>query len=894
MEDHKDHKTHKFSGWWHNETIGSMNGFNAGGPFTALQDNYIYVDTYTYPIQIYTTYGTEEFPRLKPNIFDLKAFDLPPIPNVPTGNSYFYKTECELINGYNAPLKGNVNPNLSIYKGNTIKLIDDNTINTFNYLNYNYFGEEGFCVYKKISDEPIDTSKLNWNNPINLFKYYISANRFSNLSVNSNTKEKNYVGEEKENMITESFLKEGFKRKTMLRKIRITNKKYYNDIGLKNDNWTTIYTGDPNTGEGIFSYVTPGSNIQIKGAEGRLSILNGIYYNGVGLLNAGGNLLLKSQFVDKGPNGSYNDLFNSFLLNLDTSSLKDISDNDTGWIDLPKGITVKVIHKISSMSKYNDFCASCAAWIYAVFRTATHIERNIYTKPESCRLISSFEKLRKALKDGTANSSFQDSMRYGQPFVNGYYHNLYDYKNLISGSGIEGTGGLQNMVNCPYHINYYNPLFKYDVALGNYLINVHYLVFTIRGVLEKDQLDPRDFGYPFIYDKSAGRAHFESKLIKAKIIDGVIQSYVPDNYASMGLYGSDHLNINAHYFGQVNPILTKGKIVGYIYKRDCKFLDKESLMVENGLYNLENPNTSENPRIYRESLSAVYSKMMKWFNSIKSETIIIDQCGNLGGSADILSIFEFMGSNRKVVSCNAVFKAECGDILNYKDSCTVSQTAKHFEDAQYLYVSLNEQLYPGSVFKGSKLKQKKVIFMTDIFSRSFGDISPNYLIGKGCIPGYLGSNTQSSIIGCLDGREFGEISVKNSFPPNTNEKYNTDNFLNVNGEQISPFTFNIDWGGNFLLYSDKKLSMLKQNKQIKPSETSYLGTSGSNALPISFEETLFLDFGFVNRKRKLISEWKQLHPTKPNKLDPTTWTYLYLDAAISYIMNDYGKNLDCC
>ena len=47
------------------------------------------------------------------------------------------------------------------------------------------------------------------------------------------------------------------------------------------------------------------------------------------------------------------------------------------------------------------------------------------------------------------------------------------------------------MVNCPYPVNYYNPLFRYDAALGNYLVNVHNLVFTIRGVLEPDQPDPK-------------------------------------------------------------------------------------------------------------------------------------------------------------------------------------------------------------------------------------------------------------------------------------------------------------------------------------------------------------------------------------------------------------------
>src|ERR1044071_4895397 len=35
----------QFHGWWRNTMIGAMNGFNAGGPYSALQDQYIYIDT---------------------------------------------------------------------------------------------------------------------------------------------------------------------------------------------------------------------------------------------------------------------------------------------------------------------------------------------------------------------------------------------------------------------------------------------------------------------------------------------------------------------------------------------------------------------------------------------------------------------------------------------------------------------------------------------------------------------------------------------------------------------------------------------------------------------------------------------------------------------------------
>src|SRR5678815_3800561 len=60
----------KFHGWWRNTMIGAMNGFAAGGPSSPLQDQYIYIDTSVYPVQVFTTYGTDRFPRLEPDAFD--------------------------------------------------------------------------------------------------------------------------------------------------------------------------------------------------------------------------------------------------------------------------------------------------------------------------------------------------------------------------------------------------------------------------------------------------------------------------------------------------------------------------------------------------------------------------------------------------------------------------------------------------------------------------------------------------------------------------------------------------------------------------------------------------------------------------------------------------------
>jgi hypothetical protein len=84
------HEISKFHGWWRNTMIGAMNGFDAGGPYSAIQDQYIFIDTSFDPVRITTTYGTPRFPRLQPSALDTLPIPLPPVPGVPTTNSYFF------------------------------------------------------------------------------------------------------------------------------------------------------------------------------------------------------------------------------------------------------------------------------------------------------------------------------------------------------------------------------------------------------------------------------------------------------------------------------------------------------------------------------------------------------------------------------------------------------------------------------------------------------------------------------------------------------------------------------------------------------------------------------------------------------------------------------------
>ena len=144
--------------------------------------------------------------------------------------------------------------------------------------------------------------------------------------------------------------------------------------------------------------------------------------------------------------------------------------------------------------------------------------------------------------------------------------------------------------------------------------------------------------------------------------------------------------------------------------------------------------------------------------------------------------------------------------------------------------------------------------------------------------GDLGSNRCFHLVGCVDGREFGFGDNGGCFPVNVNSVSANKNLINMNGDPVSPFFIGKDIGSFFGYWTKRNLSQIRQNKGIQPVATPIKGTSGGNALPISYETTLFPDLGF----KPPIPGWRSLHSFPPNPNDPSIWMYTYLDAAILY------------
>ena len=874
----------KVQGWWRNRTIGAVDGINPGGPYILSLNQYIFVDTSISPIQIQETWGTKKYPRLQPDFLDPEPYPIPSLPNPTlTPQSFYLKKDesgkLDLINVYNSKLKGAVNPDLSYNVGATFKLQDDGTLQAFEYANYNYFGSISylpFQVFEKMDTAPIDTTNLDWNDPVMMFKYYVSALSSSNSSTNLATKGTNYVGPKRAKKILKQFYAGTFEKTTPIWKIRATNTTVYNAAGISADKWTTLYTG--NKCKGKFSSATHGSTVYVKGGTDRFAKLNGTYENGVAAFNSSANLKLKQGWVDKGPDGSFQDLFFSLLLNLDTSCLQDLADPLTGWIILPPGITITVKHHVHSNMKYHELAAASMAWFYATFHTGTHIEQIVYTYDNSARIIGSFQELKTLLARPQGANSQLEYVRFGQSNPNFFYHNAVPYLNYP-------------LINCPYPLYQANINLQYEVPAANYLEEIYVLVWTIRGVLESDQPDPvATFGYPFINDPTAGRAHFESLVLQTTVIDGIIQvPAYPSGYTTIGDWGPDIANVNSYYFGIINPKLTERHKIGYLYKRDCDFCDPINLMTNCGVYAPETPNKSKNPRIFREGLSQVYSKMMLLFKQKSIEAFILDQTGNLGGAPDIISLSEFFGDDRLMYTTATADAVDIDLLHSFSKANVVNQASRKpwKLGSETALVELNEKLYPGSVFHGTEKQEFPFIFMTDIFAFSFGDISPNLFLGENG-DGNLGHNTQMHLVGCIDGREFGFADFSPNLPVNSNTKY-----LDVNGNPVSAISFSLDGGSFFLEYSKNKLSQFQQHQGVKPTKTKFKGQDGGNALPISYEKTLFEDQGWTPRKRKYLSGWKEIHSTPPDPNDPTTWTFLYLDAAIDKAIKELTQGNRC-
>jgi hypothetical protein len=818
------------------------------------------------PMVLITQYiGTPEMPRPGSANYDLNT-----TPN--TAKCWFQST-TELVE--NVDLNG-PSPNISrVYNGVSYKLVND-----FNTINCSIITQPGYAIdlptltiYKRVKFPAPTIVPSFQDDTLFLARYIINLWKwFANQSqINKECKDPDFVGIRQANKIIRKFFTTGFKQTTPIRAIGCSSLNSY--LNQYTEKLTDIYTGEKSTGLGIFSYATPGSTVEITGFTGVWSAMNGIYKNGVAIVEAGGVPNVDPARNDCGPNGSFHNHFNHFLLNFDSSNrLLYPCNSITLLSDFTGKPTITVCHKFTADMEYPEFIAALTAINYSIFRAGTHnLMDNYIQSNTSLRMCNSWNDLKIRLSTNTA--TIRDLFRINQCKVGMFYQNAV----------LSNNSPIQFRYNESFN---FQPITgntaDYSLDMYNYLSEIRVLYFGIQGTLQADQPNPVTFSYPAVIP-GPNRATFVGVLGNVNLVAGRPVPVNPDStkYKLMGGSSNDSLNAQNYYFGIINPQYTNGKKLGYIRWFDCNYADSLGYMCS-GLYAPENPATSTNPRNARESFSAVLSVMMSYFTTTQNvDNIIIDIRSNTGGNSNRpQALAEFFGSDRSNFKLYVNKTPDINNPLISANSLSTVNNGLSIYDSNNnsIYVSLNSIKYPGSVMnKGTINNPNQVIILTDNICFSAGDVFPNLFLGD-LKDGNIGNNTRGVIIGSINGQLKG-----NSIGP-FNMPLPIDSFgikyKNSSGNPVSIYLPGFDGSNAGSRIYNNNINLVQISKGLFPNKVPGItGTSGSNALPESWYDTICYDVGGLTPypEPRLPGD---IRPMNPVFTDRSTWRDRWLESAI--------------
>jgi len=204
--------------------------------------------------------------------------------------------------------------------------------------------------------------------------------------------------------------------------------------------------------------------------------------------------------------------------------------------------------------------------------------------------------------------------------------------------------------------------------------------------------------------------------------------------------------------GQINPSYCSGANVGYIRLPHNKCLVDHYNLQEQTIYAPKTLSTGSS-KLYREANSKVLSVITQYFNSLNCSSVIIDCRYNDGGGCDGRSLAEFFGDDRNGLQYfdsnagngfNELYQTSTGSYLTSNNTSNILASS-----LSKLHVRENDINYPNSVFKGSTGTQKKVIIITGMTSRGFGNIFNHYFVGNNYDKN-IGSNTIVKFVGQME------------------------------------------------------------------------------------------------------------------------------------------------
>ena len=859
------------------------------------------------PIAFVTgTSGSPKYPRTMISSHDLFTSGVSPlIPGVAT-NQYYFQTPTQLVNMYQSqPFP------LAAYA--TVKAAAFNLINncTMTVVNSAFSPEVGgggttnLVVYERISEMPAMSNNIDWTDKLNLFDAMVDFFHAVLVSGSPQSGDQDYLGPEVEDKIFTQITTTGFNVTTPVRRLRVTNTLNY--AAYTTDALTTIFTGDPTTGEGIHAFCPAGSSVTFSGFPPAWGI-NGFVKNAVSFLLSQGIPNPNPKYVDSGPGGSLNDHAISFLVRLNTTSLQSLA-NMNGFLDVPVGASVFCSHQVTSGSSYASFMAAITAYYQATYQIGTHfgIVPNLNSSPNGTFFIvdsddRNWTNLANLIKAGNVKSA-KSRIRTGSMASNGWLFlsgvTLSSPSNPFSAT----DAGTNLAVNVPFPVDRTNnPNFNPPANLDalNYLVNVKTLIYALQGTLDPDQPNPTVWGsgnYALL--PGPGRAKFVSQLIDANIstVTGFANPNVPTGWrvlgpapGSFGVSGANADNAAHNYFAQIDPALTGGQVVCYI--RLSSGISETSNLMTTGYYAPEKPGNSSNPRNSRESINAVMAPIFQYFNLIGCKSYIYNNVYNGGGSSALFTaMMEFVGDNRqfRVLKSAPLSKSTVGPlrVSDYVNYPTVNNNAYQGQTLSRTFdVQRSAQLYPGSVIQGTPSNPIPFIFLTDIHAISTADFACPMGLGTEW-NGHIGGNVYVKVVGSVDGRFKGSGSSSNSFMPLILDPATGYRMFNTStGAPTVPFTFQIDnLDAPFSGIGKSENPDIAQNPLLTPHRTLWRGKNGGTALPTDFESVVLEAIGYnpINlAQHPPLGAWNRgsLGAGIPDTFNRSTWRHFYLEEAI--------------
>lgn len=883
-----------FHGWWAKENKSIMGGL--GDDFVLYTqigsddiDAIIFIDTTQDPIVVTTMGGTG------------KHFRSPQPNEVASRPTYTQVDATSLVSTLVAnpgdpytELFGNTYPTLKLQSdGSIFACTDAGTATSFGNIGPTVGTDYIFTgIYKKRSalDLPapfprydqLDYLSTDYTRPTQLARYIFDRLLYHGIArggerSSATNWNPDFVGFQEAEALFTQYLTTGKTYTSNIIKTRTTK----NGSGM-----TNIFTD-------TFHYAPVGSTVTLAGFGGGWAVINGTYVNGSSVHAFGGIPNPGAPYVDVGVGGTWH---HYFYLNYDSSALPQFAAN-AGYPNFSDGsanstlwgggaATLSVTHRITDDMEYPVFVAAITALMYDAFKVCQHTGIGFWVPESNPRFVfSDWDTLQTELTADTAlaRSSRSRTNRFS-PHV--FYHNASTRIPFDLDIAPQGTypWDFNDGYGClPIPGN----IFDYNVDGQNYLVGVSNLYYTLTGTPTKPQHTIAGlFGYKNSSGTNTGGAYFTSIVAPMNFANVPAGNPDPNVWSLLGIDfdGDETRAANNLYFGFVNPLLTPGKKIGYIYVEDEVRADLFLLMASINFTKIED---QDSPRFGVEGYARVWAPMMTYLNTQHpsgaglDSIIIVDRNNGGGFSAQVLAFSSLFGTKRHSSDGYITFWRDNGsrepDFYSTLGYNAYNDLISSLEQQEaFIYADQTATRYgASSVFTGGK-----VVFLHNEQGASAGDILiPVGFLGE-LNDRQLGAGTSVTILGSIDGRlkggsflGFNDCMPKQAF---------SERLVDTNGDPVSAIPLmRLDVTYSLGTFNGRKITTQDAAIAIDAAPT-ITGGAGGNPLPEDYEQTIHVDFGFLfPHPDAPLPGWVGLHGTaQPNPLDNTTWRDRCFEQAI--------------